>query len=67
MNNAIEMTVNVVRFSKGAQFRRFEIAKGCSVATLHSDSAEPRTLDLGEALEEQMKLTREGGWTISTV
>ena len=65
--NTLTNAINIVRFSRGDEFVRFEIAEGCPVATRHSSSSAPRTMFLDEVRQETAALAADKTWTISTV
>lgn len=66
MNTTTNTDINIVRLTKGERFVRYEIARGCSVATRHSSQSEPTTLDLDEARDE-IRVYMAAGWVSAAV
>lgn len=62
MNNDI----NIVRLSRGIDFVRFEIARGCSVATMHGSVDRPTSLDIDDARTRIARLL-DAGWIVAAV
>jgi len=66
-NETSDGTVNTIRLYRGTEFRRYEMAKGCSVATLHTNASQG-TMDVADAHAEIGRYMVAGeGWRVATV
>jgi len=52
MMTLTETDVNIVKLTRGLQFRRYETAKGCAVSTLHTEEGPKGTMPNDEAMGE---------------